>query len=170
MSGASFVKHQKQRFCVDYGTNDVLVGRFRDMALFCQFSWFASRTSCIGTNRRTKRRTLDVAHSISPLQPQPRQILSLVAHPRWAIPPPPTRSPVSVKDNMWSEMLESVRKDVECSFGILKGCFRVPKFPVPYRSKEGISITCSSRAAPFKHAACSRRDGRFRGKRHLRSG
>jgi hypothetical protein len=38
----------------------------------------------------------------------------------------------------WSKALESVRKDVECFFGILKGRFRVLKLPVQYRSKESI--------------------------------
>ncbi|CAM9191385.1 unnamed protein product, partial [Ectocarpus fasciculatus] len=38
-----------------------------------------------------------------------------------------------------SRTLESVRKDVECLFGILKGRFRILKLRLGYRSKEVIA-------------------------------
>ena len=38
----------------------------------------------------------------------------------------------------WSRMLESMRKDVECTFGILKKRFRVLRIPMLYRSHEMI--------------------------------
>jgi len=38
----------------------------------------------------------------------------------------------------WSRMLESMRKDVECTFGILKKRFRVLRLPMLYRSQEMI--------------------------------
>lgn len=46
---------------------------------------------------------------------------------------------------MWSKWIESVRKDVECTFGILKGRFRCLKLPIFYQSKEVIDnmfFTC----------------------------
>lgn len=135
------MRYQTQRFCVDYGTNDMRVRIFRDVAFFCQFAWFTSRKSFISK----KWQTLDVVYILSPLPPPPRRILSLFANPQWAILMPPTKSPMSVEEKMWSEMLESVRKDVECFFGILKGRFRVLKLPIPYRSKENIDnmfFTC----------------------------
>lgn len=45
----------------------------------------------------------------------------------------------------WSKRIESVRKDVECTFGILKRRFRILKVPMPYTSKEqveNIMFTC----------------------------
>jgi hypothetical protein len=38
----------------------------------------------------------------------------------------------------WSRWVESVRKDVECTFGILKGRFRILKMPVLLQSKDDI--------------------------------
>jgi hypothetical protein len=46
---------------------------------------------------------------------------------------------------LWSKWVESVRKDVECTFGILKGRFRCLKLPIYYHSKEAIDnmfFTC----------------------------
>lgn len=45
----------------------------------------------------------------------------------------------------FSKRLESVRKDVECFFGILKGRFRILKLPLLYREKrkiDNIFFTC----------------------------
>lgn len=49
------------------------------------------------------------------------------------------------KESMWSEWAESVRKDVECTFGVLKGRFRCLKLPIFYNSKDNIDnmfFTC----------------------------
>lgn len=49
------------------------------------------------------------------------------------------------KEAMWSKWVESVRKDVECVFGILKGRFRCLKLPIFFQSKELIDsmfFTC----------------------------
>ena len=46
---------------------------------------------------------------------------------------------------IWSKWLESVRKDIECTFGILKGRFRILKIPILLQSKEEIDnvlFTC----------------------------
>ena len=51
----------------------------------------------------------------------------------------------SAKELQWSKALESVRKDVECFFGVLKGRFRVLKLPIQYREKTDIDsmfMTC----------------------------
>lgn len=44
--------------------------------------------------------------------------------------------------------MESVRKDVECFFGILKGRFRILKMPIPFHKKEEVylshSLTCQT--------------------------
>ena len=42
----------------------------------------------------------------------------------------------------WSKWVESVRKDVECTFGILKGRFRCLKLPILYHDKKRIDDTC----------------------------
>lgn len=51
---------------------------------------------------------------------------------------PPTKYPGNGEETRWSKTLESVRKDVECFFGILKGRFRILKLPILYRDKEDI--------------------------------
>jgi hypothetical protein len=42
------------------------------------------------------------------------------------------------KDMYWSEWIESVRKDVECTFGILKNRFRILLNGINYQKKETI--------------------------------
>ena len=44
------------------------------------------------------------------------------------------------KEVHWSEFLESVRKDVECTFGILKSCFRILRNGLQCRDRD----TCSN--------------------------
>ena len=49
------------------------------------------------------------------------------------------------KEGLWSKWVESVRKDVECVFGILKGRFRCLKLPIFYQTKSVIDsmlFTC----------------------------
>lgn len=45
----------------------------------------------------------------------------------WATTIPPFKSTTSLKEYRWSEWLESMRKDVECTFGILQGHWRILK-------------------------------------------
>ena len=48
-------------------------------------------------------------------------------------------------ESLWSRWVESVRKDVECTFGILKGRFRCLKLPIYYHDKDCIDnmfFTC----------------------------
>ena len=57
----------------------------------------------------------------------------------------PTKYPLNADDTEFSKHLESVRKDVECFFGILKGRFRILKLPILFRSRERIDnafFTC----------------------------
>jgi hypothetical protein len=42
------------------------------------------------------------------------------------------------RESLWSEWAETVRKDVECAFGVLKGRFRCLKLPIYYHNKETI--------------------------------
>lgn len=46
---------------------------------------------------------------------------------RWSTSIPPFKTTISRKEIQFSEWLESMRKDVECTFGILKGCWRILK-------------------------------------------
>jgi hypothetical protein len=50
----------------------------------------------------------------------------------------PIKHPSDSPEGIWSEWLESVRKDVECLFGILKGRFRCLKLPIYYHDKAAI--------------------------------
>ena len=47
---------------------------------------------------------------------------------------------------VWSKALESVRKDVECTFGIMKGRFRILKLPIEFHHEQMIDYlfyTCA---------------------------
>eukprot|EP00904_Undaria_pinnatifida_P003091 jgi/Undpi1/12783/HiC_scaffold_6.g02451.m1 len=50
----------------------------------------------------------------------------------------PMKCPLTNAATAWSKRLESVRKDVECFFGVLKGRFRILKLPILYRNKDEI--------------------------------
>ena len=45
----------------------------------------------------------------------------------WSVTIPPMKDTMYYKETRWSEWMESMRKDVECTFGILKGRFRILK-------------------------------------------
>ena len=64
---------------------------------------------------------------------------------QWRILVEPTKYPVNKQDNLFSKWLESVRKDVECFFGRIKGRFRILKLPLYFRHKTDIDnvwFTC----------------------------
>ena len=57
----------------------------------------------------------------------------------------PSKYPLSESDLLFSKSLESVRKGVECFFGILKGRFRILKLAMAYQKQERIDnvfFTC----------------------------
>ena len=56
---------------------------------------------------------------------------------RWRVLQHPSKVPESEADTDWSSMLESLRKDVECTFGRLKGRFRILKYGLRFHSKIG---------------------------------
>ena len=57
---------------------------------------------------------------------------------QWVTLMAPSKYPANNEDTAFSRALESVRKDVECFFGILKGRFRILKLRLAYHSKEDI--------------------------------
>ncbi|CAN0346673.1 unnamed protein product [Ectocarpus sp. 12 AP-2014] len=57
----------------------------------------------------------------------------------------PIRAPSNKAESGFKRQLESVRKDSECCFGVVKGRFRICKMQFLYRKKEGIDnifFTC----------------------------
>ena len=46
----------------------------------------------------------------------------------WSCTVPPEKDPVTYKYICFSEWLESMRKDVECTFGIMKGRFLILRY------------------------------------------
>lgn len=68
----------------------------------------------------------------------PRTLLHVRWSAQWVILMAPTKYPLTITDTVSSRMLESVREDVECFFGILKGCFRILKLHIGYHNKEAI--------------------------------
>lgn len=66
-------------------------------------------------------------------------------YPTWSCLVPPMKSPIRYKEYRFSEWLESMRKDVECTFGILKGRFRILKTGIRLHGIEAtdlIWLTC----------------------------
>ena len=63
----------------------------------------------------------------------------------WATTVPPIKSSCSRPDIRFSQWLESMRKDVECTFGIMKGRFRILKSGIRLKGQE---------AAPFTTGFC----------------
>lgn len=64
---------------------------------------------------------------------------------RWRTLQCPLKFPDNLDEAFFSKWLESVRKDVECAFGILKNRFRCLKLPLLWRSMEVIEnvfVTC----------------------------
>lgn len=62
----------------------------------------------------------------------------------WSCTIPPLKNAVSVSEMKWSKMLESARKDVECTFGILKGRFRIFKAPLRVHGTDAVdNIWCT---------------------------
>jgi hypothetical protein len=66
-------------------------------------------------------------------------------YPAWPCLVPPLKEPVTFQEYRFSEWLESMRKDVECTFGILKGHFRILKSGIRLHGIEAtdhIWLTC----------------------------
>lgn len=64
---------------------------------------------------------------------------------KWRCMQCPMKHTSKMKEALWSKWVESVRKDVECTFGILKGRFRCLKLPIYYQSKsliDNMFFTC----------------------------
>lgn len=64
---------------------------------------------------------------------------------QWKILIEPSKQPITEADIQFSKSLESVRKDVECFFGILKTRFRILKLSLAYQSQKSIDyvfFTC----------------------------
>ena len=63
----------------------------------------------------------------------------------WATLMPPTKVALSDEEFKWSEMCESLRKDIECTFGILKQMFAILKYGCRCSEQEQIDkvfLTC----------------------------
>ena len=63
----------------------------------------------------------------------------------WSVTIPPFKNSNFRDEICWSEWLESMRKDVECAFGILKGRFRILKVGIRLHSIESVDmvwLTC----------------------------
>ena len=63
----------------------------------------------------------------------------------WSCTVPPKKHPLSYEDIRFSEWMESVRKDVECTFGILKGRFAILRYGLRFAkisSCDKLWLTC----------------------------
>ena len=64
---------------------------------------------------------------------------------QWKILIEPNKQPITNADILFSKGLESIRKDVECFFGILKARFRILKLALAYQNQKSIDnvfFTC----------------------------
>ena len=58
---------------------------------------------------------------------------------------PPFKVTIDIAEIRWSKWVESMRKDVECTFGILKGCWRILKTGIRVEDIEAVDkiwLTC----------------------------
>ena len=62
----------------------------------------------------------------------------------WRIMQCPLKGVSDVNLRLWSKWVESGRKDVECTFGILKGRIRILKVPMPFHAKERVGSVYST--------------------------
>ena len=63
----------------------------------------------------------------------------------WGITIPPMKQTLYITETRWSQWLESMRKDVECTFGILKGRWRILKAGIRVHgidTADSIWMTC----------------------------
>ena len=63
----------------------------------------------------------------------------------WGVTIPPMKQTMYVTETRWSQWLESMRKDVECTFGILKGRWRILKSGIRLHgvdTADNIWMTC----------------------------
>ena len=60
----------------------------------------------------------------------------------WPVLMAPMKDAVLYKDIRWSKWVESVRKDVECTFGIMKGRFRIQKIGIRLQSIDAVDKGC----------------------------
>ena len=88
----------------------------------------------------------------------------------WSTTVPPFKNPLTYRQLRWSKWLESMRKDVECVFGILKGRCRILKVGIRVHGIEAtdnIWLTCCALhnmlLCPFRGCRphCSRKDLTF---------
>jgi len=70
----------------------------------------------------------------------------------------PLNNGIDMRSVYWSETLESVRKDVECTFGILKARFRILSQPVNYHTSS--TVTAAMKAACTIHNMLLAWDGK----------
>jgi len=59
----------------------------------------------------------------------------------WRVLQCPLKWSSKTEEQRWSRWLESVRKDVECTFGILKGRFRILKSGIRFQSRQAVDET-----------------------------
>ncbi len=68
----------------------------------------------------------------------------------WAFMQYPAHCPDTETESRFSRMLESMREDTECTFGILKASFRILKYG--FRLASEVDIDCSFLLYPSQHA------------------
>jgi len=75
----------------------------------------------------------------------------------WRCMQAPVKMPVTVEESFFSSLLESVRKDIECAFGITKRRFQLLGRPIPYQKRTAVKNVVQ--AACIFHNRILRYDG-----------
>ena len=60
----------------------------------------------------------------------------------WSSTTAPFKKTTSLKEHWWSEWIESMQKDVECTFGILKGRWRILKSDTRVHGHKATDMVC----------------------------
>ena len=87
-------------------------------------------------------------------------LISDSGHAKWRMLQAPINSSSSLDDMKWSTRLESVRKDVECFFGLLKIHFRILRSPVIFHKRNRVENVFF--AACIAHNILIEGDGKHR--------
>ena len=83
----------------------------------------------------------DVSYEVYDLDGIPHEVRGLVficdnGYHKWRCLQNPSKVPLGDVERKWSKMIESLRKDIECTFGRLKGRFRILKYGMRFHTSD----------------------------------
>lgn len=109
----------------------------KTLATFDKFLMSVKRGSILSTMKFSLY-DKDIDGSVIKVQYNGCWILCDNGYQNWSCLMAPLKDPVTFQEARWSHWLESMRKDVECTFGIMKGRFRILKTGIRVHSIDAV--------------------------------